>query len=210
MQIRTVANGHPMDAPYTPYDDLPDKLRKEMQLLQHLKDRVNIQARKVVDVAVTEWQEADARADRTAAALRLVRELTEDSEGHAGAAHEGETQACLEAFTSGGPVRRTSKRKPDPPCTPCKQRGRTARSATTGYFGVTRDTPHQSHISIPGNRQSQIVRYIRHSRGGGARLRRGRTQGQHSTWVRQAPTELQQSKGQSSHPTAGMPRYVAC
>ena len=28
-----------MDAPYTPYNDLPDKLRKEMQLLLHLKDR---------------------------------------------------------------------------------------------------------------------------------------------------------------------------
>ena len=44
-----------MDAPYTPYDDLPGKLRKKMQLLQHLEARVSIQARKVVDVAVTEW-----------------------------------------------------------------------------------------------------------------------------------------------------------
>ena len=63
--IGTVAYGRPMDPPYTPYDDLPEKLRKEMQLLQHYKDCVNIQARKVVDVAITEWQEADAQVART-------------------------------------------------------------------------------------------------------------------------------------------------
>jgi hypothetical protein len=62
--IGTVAYGRPMDPPYTPYKDLPDELRKEMQLLQHYKDRVNIEARKVVDVAVTEWQKANARAAR--------------------------------------------------------------------------------------------------------------------------------------------------
>ena len=67
-----------MDPPYTPYEDLPAKLRKEMQKLQYCKDRVSTQARKVVDVAITEWQEADARAERTAAALRLVRDLTND------------------------------------------------------------------------------------------------------------------------------------
>ena len=63
--VGTAPNGPLMDTPYTPYDDLPEKLRKEMQLLQHYKDCVNIQARKVVDVAITEWQEADAQVART-------------------------------------------------------------------------------------------------------------------------------------------------
>ena len=76
--VGTVSYGRPMDPPYTPYKDLPAKLRKEMQKLQECKDRVIIQARRVVDVAVTEWQEAEARAERTAAALRLVRALTPD------------------------------------------------------------------------------------------------------------------------------------
>ena len=70
----------PMDPLYTPYEDLPAKLQKEMQKLQQCKDRVIIQARRVVDVAITEWQEANARAELTAAALRLVRALTNDCE----------------------------------------------------------------------------------------------------------------------------------
>ena len=51
-----------MDPPYTPYDDLPGKLQREMQLLQHYKDRrVNKQALRVVDVAVPGWLKADKR-----------------------------------------------------------------------------------------------------------------------------------------------------
>ena len=75
-----------MDPPYTPYEDLPDNLRKEMQKLQQYKDRVNGQARKVVDVVITKWQRADARAARSAAALRLVREQASDSEERPGSA----------------------------------------------------------------------------------------------------------------------------
>ena len=91
-----------MDPPYTPYEDLPATLQKEMQKLQRCKDRVNTQARKVVEVAVTEWQEADARAERTAAALRLVRNLTNDCEERPGAVRKGEAEkaAYIEAFTS--------------------------------------------------------------------------------------------------------------
>ena len=128
-----------MDAPYTPYEYLPDRLRKEMQLLQRLKDRVSTQARKVVDVAVTEWQEADARAERTAAALRPVRELTSDSEERAGAVREGEAEkaAYIEAFTS---PRKPSKRKQEAPATKTHHKKNGSRSAITGYFGVRRDT----------------------------------------------------------------------
>ena len=46
-QIGTLANGHPMDPPYTPYEDLPEKLQREMQLLLHYNDRVNRQALRV-------------------------------------------------------------------------------------------------------------------------------------------------------------------
>ena len=81
-----------MDPPYTPYEDLPAKLQKEMQKLQKCKDRVIIQARRVVDVAVTEWQEADARAELTAAAPRLVRALTNDCEECPGAVREGDAE----------------------------------------------------------------------------------------------------------------------
>ena len=69
MQIGTAAYGHPMDPPYTPYEDLPEILQRELQKLQRYKDRVTIQARLVVDVAVSEWRKAHARAARTAAAL---------------------------------------------------------------------------------------------------------------------------------------------
>ena len=113
-----------MDPPYTPFDDLPERLRVEMQLLQNYKDRVTLQARKAVDIAVTEWREAEIRAANTAAALRQVRELASDREETAETVRKREAQACLEAFTSGGRVRKPSKRKPDPPGTPRKQRGR--------------------------------------------------------------------------------------
>ena len=122
-----------MDPLYTPFDDLPERLRVEMQLLQDYKDHVTLQACKVVNVAVTElkhWKEAEARAACTAAALRQVRELPNNCEGSAGAVHNREAQACLEPFTSGGRIRETSKRK---------QRDRSARSAITGYFGVRRE-----------------------------------------------------------------------
>ena len=60
-----------MDPPYTPYEDLPATLQREMQLLQRYKDLVNQQVRRVVDVAVTEWQKADKRvAVQTAAQSR--------------------------------------------------------------------------------------------------------------------------------------------
>ena len=68
LQIGAASYGHPMDPPYTPYDDLPEKLRKEMQLLQHYKDRVNTQAIRVVDVAVSEWLKADRRVAASTAA----------------------------------------------------------------------------------------------------------------------------------------------
>ena len=42
------------------------------------------------------------------------------------------------AFTSGGRLRKTRKRKPDPPVL-FQKRGRSARSAITGYFGVRRE-----------------------------------------------------------------------
>ena len=48
-----------MDPPYTPFEDLPEKLRREMQLLQHYKDIVNTQAARVAEVAVSEWRKAD-------------------------------------------------------------------------------------------------------------------------------------------------------
>jgi hypothetical protein len=122
-----------MDPPYTPYADLPAKLQKEMQKLQKCKDRVNIQARKVVEVAVTVWQEADARAERTAAALRLVRNLTNDCEERPGAVRKGEAEkaAYIEAFTS---PRKQDPGRSEPKRKQKGQKGR--RSATTGYFGV--------------------------------------------------------------------------
>ena len=124
-----------MDPPYTSYEDLPAKLRKEMQKLQYCKDRVSTQARKVVDVAITEWQEADTRAERTAAALRLVRDLTNDCKEHPGAVCEGEAEkaAYLEAFTSPRKKRKQDPRRSEPKR---KQKGNSARSAATGYFGV--------------------------------------------------------------------------
>ena len=45
MQIGTAAYGPSMDPGYTPYDDLPERLREEMQLLQHYKNIVNTQVR---------------------------------------------------------------------------------------------------------------------------------------------------------------------
>ena len=89
------------------------------------------------DVAITEWQEADARVARNAAALRLVRELTKDSKESPGAVREGEAEkaAYIHAFTS---PQKPSKCKSDRIAIEANrgQRSYTARSATTGYFGV--------------------------------------------------------------------------
>ena len=130
-----------MDPPYTPYDDLHERLRKEMHRLQRCKETVNTQVRRVIDVAdvkavevaVTEWLEADARAERTAAALRLVRNLTNDCEERPGAVREGEAEraAYIEAFTS---PRKRDPRRSEPKR---KQEGHKGRkTAATGYFGV--------------------------------------------------------------------------
>ena len=58
-----------MDPPYTPYNDLPERLRKKMQRLQRCKDTVNTQVRRVIDVAVSEWQKADNRVAASAAII---------------------------------------------------------------------------------------------------------------------------------------------
>ena len=81
-----------MDLLYTPYKDLPEHLCKVMQKLQKCKGCVNIQAHKVVDIAVTEWQEADAQAECHAAALRLVRNLTNNCEERPGAVRKGDAE----------------------------------------------------------------------------------------------------------------------
>ena len=71
-------------SPYTPYEDLPERLQRAMQKLQRCKDSVNDQARRVVNVDVSEWQKADARAALSAAEL----------------AKAAKRAADLEAFTS--------------------------------------------------------------------------------------------------------------
>ena len=67
-----------MDPPYTPYEDLPERLRKAMQKLQHYKNIVNSQVRRVVDVAVAEWQEADRRGSASAAKAAREEQWAED------------------------------------------------------------------------------------------------------------------------------------
>ena len=52
-----------------PYEELPERLQKVMQKLKRYKDSVNNQACRVVDIAVSEWQKAEARAALTAAKL---------------------------------------------------------------------------------------------------------------------------------------------
>ena len=125
----------PMDLPCTPYEDLPGRLRREMLLLQQYKDRVRIQALRVVDVAVTEWQEADAQAERTAAALQLARELTDDSEECTCAVCEKDADkvAYFEAFTF---PQKPSRSKPPG----YQAKARRTRSAITGYYSVRRET----------------------------------------------------------------------
>ena len=111
-----------MDPPYTPYEDLPAKLRKEMQKLQECKDRVIIQARRVVDVAVTEWQEADARAELTAAALRQVRALTNDCEECPGAVREGDAEKAAFLYKPSPHHRRRANKIRDDPSPNARRR----------------------------------------------------------------------------------------
>ena len=69
MQIGTAAYGLSMDPGHTAYDDLPGRLHEEMRLLQHYKSIANAQVRRVVDVAVSEWQAADRRDAASAAVI---------------------------------------------------------------------------------------------------------------------------------------------
>ena len=78
MQIGAASNGPLMDTPYTPYDDLPEKLQLEMQRLQHYKDRVNKQALWVVDVALSEWRKAEKKVAVQAAAQSLEEQSAQD------------------------------------------------------------------------------------------------------------------------------------
>ena len=78
MQIGAASNGPLMDTPYTPYNDLPEKLQLEMQRLQHYKDRVNKQALWVVDVALSEWRKAEKKVAVQAAAQSLEEQSAQD------------------------------------------------------------------------------------------------------------------------------------
>ena len=67
-----------MDPPYTPYSELPENPRIEMQLLQRYKDRVTTQAHQVADVALSEWEKADIRAAaHTAAPTQAEQQATD-------------------------------------------------------------------------------------------------------------------------------------
>ena len=78
MQIGTAAYGPSMDPGYTPDDELPDRLRKEMRLLLHLESRVSAQVERVIDVAVKEWQAVEDRAVASAAKIAREEQLAKD------------------------------------------------------------------------------------------------------------------------------------
>ena len=75
-----------MDPPYTPFDDLPEKLRKEMQLLQQYKDIANAQAAQVVDVAMSEWRKADKQVAALTAEQAREKRRAEDRAAYSASA----------------------------------------------------------------------------------------------------------------------------
>ena len=75
-----------MDPPYTPFEDLPEKLRREMQLLQYYKDIVNTQAARVANVTVSEWRKAEKRVAASIATRSLDEKRAEDQAAYAASA----------------------------------------------------------------------------------------------------------------------------
>ena len=67
-----------MDPEDTPSEDLPKKLREELQLLQHYDSIVSAQVSRVIEVAVETWGEAETRAEATAAATEREEQWARD------------------------------------------------------------------------------------------------------------------------------------
>ena len=84
-----------MDPPYTPYSELPENPRIEMQLLQRYKDRVTTQAHQVADVALSEWEKADIRAAAHTAAPTQAEQQATDRAVCAAAVREKEAEKAV-------------------------------------------------------------------------------------------------------------------
>ena len=132
-----------MDPGYTPYDDLPGRLREAIQLLQHYKNTVSMQARRVVDVAVTEWLKADERVAASAAVISQEEQWAEDRGTCIAAIRKRKAERPNERAVDwetlvAGDTDHAGRLEPTTEGKDWKKVVRKPPSAITGYTGVSR------------------------------------------------------------------------
>ena len=156
-----------------------------------------MQARRVVDVAVSEWQKADTRAAASTAAQKREEQRAKDRESCAAAIRKRKAESATNKRAAGWEsfiAEDTDHAENRGPTTDTTDKLTARRPPSAVMHGAQRRSTRAPAIQSPV--RGDISWKLQDGRGGSARLQPGRNRKEYCRWVRQARAELQQG---SSH-----------